>query len=289
MAVHQQLSAVVAKCWWMLYIAPADILRGGKMDEFKSDIPGVLWDASRNRWRAYSAGPKRTRMFLGTRKTKEEAEKLRLDADAGRFPSAQEKHSALLDKMARIRMRAVWREVTKHDSHEWESFDHFLLSVGDRPREERKLVKKAEGRPFGPENFQWVKPKFDFMTSSGRRSYSKERYASDPSYYRRAELQRKFGISLEDYNVILEEQGGVCAICSQPETAIRMGRVLPLSVDHNHRTGAVRGLLCTACNIGLGSLAESKVRLNAAIAYLDKWQARETEPLPDNVVPLKRD
>jgi hypothetical protein len=257
------------------------------MDEFKSDVPGVLWDASRNRWRAYSAGPRRTRMFLGTRKTKEEAEKLRLDADAGQFPSAEEKHGALLDKMARIRMRAVWREVIK-EANEWQSFDHFLSSVGDRPKEERKLVKRLEDKPIGPTNFQWVKPKHDFMTSGGRRSYAKERYASDKLFYRRAELRRKFGLSLEDYNAMLEEQGGVCAICAQPETAIRQGRVLPLAVDHNHKTGALRGLLCTACNIGIGSLAESTERLNAAIAYLDKWKARETVVFPENVVPLKR-
>jgi hypothetical protein len=92
---------------------------------------------------------------------------------------------------------------------------------------------------------------------------------------------------LEEYQELLEEQGGGCAICGNPETAIRMNKIVAMSVDHNHSTGKRRGLLCTACNIGIGSLAESPERLRAAIAYLEKWNAVESAPLPDNVVKLK--
>lgn len=247
-------------------------------EDRKSEVRGVVWDASRNRWRAY-AWKNGKRIFLGTTKTKEEAERLRLDADVGKFP-------ALLNRAVGIRMRAVWRDVTNSD-HVWSSFDHFVATVGDRPEEERKLVPVDASKPLGPDNFQWVKPKYDFMTASGRRSYSKQRYASDPNYYRRLELKRKFGITLEEYQTLLEEQNGCCAICACPETTIRMNKVVALSVDHNHRTGARRGLLCTACNIGIGSLAESKERMLRAIAYIEKWGAIETAPLPDNVVPLK--
>jgi hypothetical protein len=255
-------------------------------EEKRSAVPGVVWDGSRNRWRAYSAGNRKQRVFLGTTKTKEEAEKLRLDADCGVFPSQEEKQATLFDKMTRNRMRAVWREVTKGD-HGWSSFDHFVATVGDRPQVERKLVPLDVSRPLGPDNFQWIKPTHDFMTASGRKSYSKQRYASDPDYYRRAELKRKFGITLEQYQAMLEEQNGGCAICGQPETAIRMNKVVALSVDHNHRTGERRGLLCTACNIGIGSLAESPERLRAAIAYIERWNVIENAPLPDNVIPLK--
>ena len=182
-------------------------------------------------------------------------------------------------------MRAVWREVTKGD-HGWSSFDHFVATVGDRPQIERRLVPLDLSKSLGPDNFQWTKPTHDFMTATGRKSYSKQRYASDPNYYRRAELKRKFGITLEQYEDMLREQNGACAICCQPETALRKNRVLALAVDHNHRTGENRGLLCTACNIGIGSLAESPERLYAAIAYINKWNATETMPLPDNVVSI---
>jgi hypothetical protein len=63
---------------------------------------------------------------------------------------------------------------------------------------------------------------------------------------------RRFGLEPEDYDAMLEAQGGVCAICGQPETVVRYGQVQPLSVDHDHKTGQVRGLLCHRCNIRVG-------------------------------------
>lgn len=257
-----------------------------KDGEKRSEVPGVVWDGSRNRWRAYSAGNRKQRIFLGTKKTREEAERLRLDADRGTFPSQEQKQTALFDKMARIRMRAVWRDVTKSD-HLWSSFDHFVASVGDRPKVERRLAPIDASKPLGPDNFSWVEPKYDFMTASGRKSYSKERYASDPLYYRRKELDRKFGISLEKYQGMLEEQGGVCGICCQPETTLRKGKILPLSVDHNHTTGNPRGLLCSACNVGIGLLRESPDLMRKAISYVERWNSIESAPLPDNVVLLR--
>ncbi|MGO9681370.1 MAG: endonuclease VII domain-containing protein [Beijerinckiaceae bacterium] len=258
-------------------------------EDRKSEVRGVIWDASRNLWRAYTAVKNGKRVYLGSRKTKEEAEQLRLNADDGSFPSDEEKkRSVFLNRSAGIRMRAVWREVTKGD-HAWSSFDHFVSTVGDRPKEERKLIPVDADRPLGPDNFQWVKPKYDFMTASGRKSYSKERYASDPNYYRRMELKRKFGITLEEYQEMMDFQGGCCAICNQPETAVRMNKVVALSVDHDHRTNRRRGLLCTACNIAIGALGDDYDRIIAAAAYVKRWNdVQKFHPL-DNVVPLKKD
>lgn len=248
----------------------------------KSDVPGVVWDASRDRWRAYGPGKDGKRIFLGSRRKKEEAEALRLNADGGSLPIT-------LDRAVRIRMRAVWREMTKRDApHGWASFDHFVATVGDRPSEERKIVAADESRPIGPDNFKWTKAEHDFLTQDGRKAYLRKRYRQSPATYRKHELMRKFKITPEQYDDMLKEQNGVCAICAQPETAIRQGRVLALCVDHNHRTGATRGLLCTACNIGIGSLAESQERLRSAIAYLDHWNAVENAPLPENVVAFKK-
>jgi hypothetical protein len=247
-------------------------------EDRKSEVRGVVWDASRNRWRAY-AWKNGKRIFLGTTQTKQEAERLRFDADVGKFP-------ALLNRAVGIRMRAVWRDVTKGD-HGWSSFDHFVATVGDRPKEERKLVPLDASRPLGPDNFQWVKPKHDFMTASGRKSYSKQRYASDPLYYRRLELKNKFGITLEEYQEMMDFQNGCCAICDQPETAVRMNKVVALSVDHDHRTGKTRGLLCTACNIAIGALGDNYDRIIRAAAYVKQWNDVQKVHLPDNVVPLK--
>lgn len=86
-------------------------------------------------------------------------------------------------------------------------------------------------------------------------------------------LQRIYGVTLEAYRAMDEEQGGVCAICKRPETVknARTGLVWKLAVDHNHETGAVRGLLCSKCNSLLGDAEDSIERLQAAIDYLRKY------------------
>lgn len=87
----------------------------------------------------------------------------------------------------------------------------------------------------------------------------------------------RFEMTAEEYRTLLEEQGHVCAICLQPEAAIdpRNGRVKALAVDHNHTTGAKRGLLCGNCNKGIGNLGDSPERLIAAAAYLMAYSADE--------------
>lgn len=65
---------------------------------------------------------------------------------------------------------------------------------------------------------------------------------------RRRHLAKQYGLSLDDYDQMLDEQGGVCAICNQPETRRYRGEITNLVVDHNHQTGRVRGLLCSRCN-----------------------------------------
>lgn len=81
----------------------------------------------------------------------------------------------------------------------------------------------------------------------------------------RAHLKRKYGITLSDYDNLLEAQGGVCAICKSFETDKRRGN---LSVDHDHETGKIRGLLCNRCNRGIGYLKDNPEILEAAARYL---------------------
>lgn len=83
-----------------------------------------------------------------------------------------------------------------------------------------------------------------------------------------AHLRSKFGISVDKYNTVLNLQNGTCAICRKPEVEKRKGTVKRLAVDHDHRTGKVRGLLCQHCNTALGSFDENPNLLRAAIKYL---------------------
>jgi len=72
---------------------------------------------------------------------------------------------------------------------------------------------------------------------------------------------KRYGITVAEYDALLEKQGGVCAIC-------RKHSKRRLCVDHCHRTGTVRGLLCHRCNLGLGYLKEDQASLVATLAYL---------------------
>ena len=90
------------------------------------------------------------------------------------------------------------------------------------------------------------------------------------NYYtdRRRNNIRRYGITQEQYDELLEYQGGVCAICYQPETLQIKGKIVNLSIDHCHDTGTVRGLLCRSCNVGLGNFRDNPENLKSAIVYL---------------------
>ena len=79
-------------------------------------------------------------------------------------------------------------------------------------------------------------------------------------------IRSKYGITIDEYNRLLELQGGVCAICRRPEKA--KGRMVNLSIDHDHQTGKVRGLLCNFCNRSL-PLIENMERLRNALRYIE--------------------
>lgn len=83
-------------------------------------------------------------------------------------------------------------------------------------------------------------------------------------------LEKSFGISLDEYREILESQRGVCKICGKPETEMRLGKVKELAVDHCHETGFIRGLLCAKCNCGIGNFKENIDSLKNAITYLEE-------------------
>lgn len=81
-------------------------------------------------------------------------------------------------------------------------------------------------------------------------------------------IQRLYGISRVEFERLNEIQGGRCAICErEPVAEGRNGK--HLRVDHDHETGAVRGLLCTRCNVALGTFGDTVEGLKKAIRYLE--------------------
>ena len=86
---------------------------------------------------------------------------------------------------------------------------------------------------------------------------------------RYAELKYKYGVTLESYNILLEKQGGGCAVCGVAKAGNGKGDKY-LDVDHNHTTGKVRGLLCRRCNLTLGVLERNRERIIKIEEYLIK-------------------
>lgn len=74
-------------------------------------------------------------------------------------------------------------------------------------------------------------------------------------------------MSLEEYNEMLKKQNFVCAVCTLPETDSNQHNVMSLSVDHDHKTGQIRGLLCHRCNRALGLLNDDPIRVQALANY----------------------
>jgi hypothetical protein len=80
----------------------------------------------------------------------------------------------------------------------------------------------------------------------------------------------KFKMTSNEYYALLKKQNNVCKICKKPETQIKRksDKIKMLSIDHCHKTGKIRGLLCFKCNSGLGQFQDSIDLLKAAIDYL---------------------
>jgi Recombination endonuclease VII len=91
--------------------------------------------------------------------------------------------------------------------------------------------------------------------------------ASKRAWERQKRYREVYGISLADYEAMLERQRGACAICKKSDEA--------LCVDHCHACGKVRGLLCAKCNSALGFCNDSPEHLLAAVAYLQAARAEE--------------
>lgn len=97
--------------------------------------------------------------------------------------------------------------------------------------------------------------------------YDKRRYQAVKVETRERHLVRKYGVSLADYDAMLEAQGGKCAICHTTPNTQRYG---VFHVDHCHATGKVRGLLCRGCNNVLGVVGDDPAALQRAIEYLTR-------------------
>lgn len=94
---------------------------------------------------------------------------------------------------------------------------------------------------------------------------------SQPDYNHARNLQRRYGLSVDEYQTLLANQNFACPICEvEISNTIEYKGKRPVAVDHNHDTGDVRGILCSMCNLMLGHARENTSILYRAIVYLSE-------------------
>lgn len=100
-------------------------------------------------------------------------------------------------------------------------------------------------------------------------------YKSNPEKYAAWSLKANYGISIEEYNNLLKLQNDLCACCGKSQVTMKNGKIRALYVDHDHKTGKVRSLLCHKCNSAIGILNESIDQCYLLIKYLLKFELRK--------------
>lgn len=120
--------------------------------------------------------------------------------------------------------------------------------------EQREKSRIRHAKYIKTDKYKAWKKKYDLEYSS--RPETKEKIKAQ-------HLKRKFGITLEDYQQMFDKQSGLCAICGRPNSINKL-----LAVDHNHKTGKIRALLCHGCNLAIGHAREDEGILIKMIEYL---------------------
>ena len=135
----------------------------------------------------------------------------------------------------------------------------------------------AANRKFYKANKEKILAKRKTPEGQKRIRESQKKYLSNPKNrkkrskaIRKCWLKAGYGISLDQYDKMFQEQNGVCAICGKKETSINQYGVKRLAVDHDHKTGKIRGLLCFKCNVIIGHLGEDWVLTKKITEYIHK-------------------
>jgi hypothetical protein len=124
-------------------------------------------------------------------------------------------------------------------------------------KREKNRLKNIEWRKKNPEKYLRSAAKYRNNNRTKIREYK---------------LGVKYGVTLEEYAKMFQTQNGRCAICGKEEITINFGtkQVQALAVDHCHKTGKIRELLCQDCNQGLGLFNDDPDRIQKAADYIDR-------------------
>lgn len=152
---------------------------------------------------------------------------------------------------------------------EWEDdFWLFVETVSPKPDGHTLRLHNKE-KPIGPSNWYWK----ESIPSKNKAEYQKSYREQNPDRAKNTELKKRFGITLEDYRAMSKAQNHKCAICKNKETAVDgNGAERFMPVDHCHKTGKIRALLCSACNKALGGFRDDPELLRKAALYIESFR-----------------
>ena len=131
---------------------------------------------------------------------------------------------------------------------------------------EKIKARKKEYLLNNSEKIKAIRKKYYINNPEKIKAKNKKYKLENPEKIKNTELVRTYGITLEMYNKMLVDQNFCCAICGKHNSNFKK----QLSVDHDHETGAVRGLLCHHCNTGIGMFKDNTEILKKATNYLEK-------------------
>lgn len=111
-----------------------------------------------------------------------------------------------------------------------------------------------------------------FLCKKANAQYNKEhRKRRGKEYVRNCNLKHAYNLTIDAYNKLLIQQNNVCAACGEKETGQNQYGPVPLAVDHCHKTGQIRGLLCMRCNRALGLLKDNVTTIKQLFNYRSKF------------------
>lgn len=176
-------------------------------------------------------------------------------------------------KMTEHKFYGRWSKLCSQNSlcTEWkQSFWKFIEDIGD-DNGCTKLWRPNQREVFGPNNFIWAEK----LTGELKNRYYQRLYRTTKSY-RNGRYVKQYGITIEEYEKLWNDQNGKCAICNEKESKVIKNNVdetlRMLAVDHDHKTNKVRALLCADCNRALGMFKDNKKLLFKAAEYLEKYE-----------------